>query len=114
MIGCRTQLGNQIRGLLAEYGIILPLHLSQILPQLIAEEHPQLSPFARELFQSLYEELCARDRLHMARAYRYGEDLRAWVQADLAHDIERCDSTLVLRFLIQASLLRCLCENEMI
>jgi len=24
LIGCRTQLGNQIRGLLAEYGIILP------------------------------------------------------------------------------------------
>jgi transposase len=65
LIGCRTQLGNQIRGLLAEYGIILPLHLSQVrlqLPQLIAEEHPQLSPFARELFLSLYEELCALDR----------------------------------------------------
>jgi transposase len=65
LIGCRTQLGNQIRGLLAEYGIILPLHLSQVrlqLPQLIAEEHPQLTPFARELFQSLYEELCALDR----------------------------------------------------
>src|SRR5438477_5647252 len=28
MIGSRTQLGNQIRGLLAEYGIVLPLHLS--------------------------------------------------------------------------------------
>jgi transposase len=65
LIGCRTQLGNQIRGLLAEYGIILPLHLSQVrlqLPQLIAEDHPQLSPFARELFLSLYEELCALDR----------------------------------------------------
>lgn len=65
LIGCRTQVGNQIRGLLAEYGIILPLHLSQVrlqLPQLIAEEHPQLSPFARELFLSLYEELCALDR----------------------------------------------------
>ena len=30
LIGSRTQLGNQIRGLLAEYGIILPLHLSQV------------------------------------------------------------------------------------
>jgi len=30
LIGCRTQLGNQICGLLAEYGVILPLHLSQI------------------------------------------------------------------------------------
>jgi transposase len=42
LIGCRTQLGNQIRGLLAEYGIVLPLHLSQVrkaLPQLIEEEN---------------------------------------------------------------------------
>ncbi|MCU1337796.1 MAG: transposase [Bryobacterales bacterium] len=30
LIGSRTQLGNQIRGLLAEYGIILPLHLSEV------------------------------------------------------------------------------------
>jgi len=30
MIGSRTQLGNQIRGLLAEYRIVLPLHLSQV------------------------------------------------------------------------------------
>ncbi len=53
LVGCRTQLGNQIRGLLAEYGIILPLHLSQIrlnLPALFSDEHPMLSSFARELF----------------------------------------------------------------
>ena len=64
LIGCRTQLGNQIRGLLAEYGIILPLHLSQIrrqLPGLFSEEHPLLTPFARELFAGLYHELCAID-----------------------------------------------------
>jgi transposase len=28
MIGSRMQLGNQIRGLLDEYGIVLPPHLS--------------------------------------------------------------------------------------
>ncbi len=52
LIGCRTQLGNQIRGLLAEYGIVLPLHLSQVrlqLPVIFSEEHPLLSSFAREL-----------------------------------------------------------------
>jgi transposase len=50
LIGCRTQLGNQIRGLLAEYGIILPQDLSQIrmhLPTLFSVEHPLLSSFAR-------------------------------------------------------------------
>jgi transposase len=64
LIGSRTQLGNQIRGLLAEYGIILPLHLSQLrrhLPPLFSEEHPLLSVFARELITGLYEELCDID-----------------------------------------------------
>lgn len=64
LIGNRTQLGNQVRGLLAEYGIILPLHLSQLraqLPALFSEEHPLLTSFSRELFASLYEELCALD-----------------------------------------------------
>ena len=65
LIGCRTQLGNQIRGLLAEYGIVIPLHLSQLrkqLPGLFAEDHPLLTAFSRELFTSLYEELCAVDK----------------------------------------------------
>ncbi len=65
LIGNRTQLGNQIRGLLAEYGIILPLHLSHVraqLPALFSEDHPLLTPFSRELFASLYEELCAVDQ----------------------------------------------------
>lgn len=65
LIGSRTQLGNQIRGLLAEYGIVLPLHLSQVrsqLPELFSEEHPLLTSFSRELFASLYEELCTLDQ----------------------------------------------------
>lgn len=65
MIGSRTQLGNQIRGLLAEYGIVLPLHLSQVrtaLPQLIEEDDPLLSAFGRQLLAALYEELCALEQ----------------------------------------------------
>jgi transposase len=65
LIGCRTQLGNQIRGLLAEYGIVLPLHLSQVrkaLPQLIEEENSLLSGMGRHLLAGLYEELCALER----------------------------------------------------
>ena len=58
LIGSRTQLGNQIRGLLAEYGIILALHLSEVrkqLPELFSEDHPLLTSFSREFFASLYE-----------------------------------------------------------
>ncbi len=65
LIGCRTQLGNQIRGLLAEYGIVLPPHLSQVrrrLPELFSEAHPLLSSFAQELLAGLYDELCQLDQ----------------------------------------------------
>ncbi len=62
LIGSRTQIGNQIRGLLAEYGIVLPQHLSYVrkaLPQLTQESETRLSGFAKRLFAALYEELCA-------------------------------------------------------
>jgi transposase len=65
LIGCRTQLGNQIRGILAEYGIVLPLHLSQVrrhLPDLFSEEHPLLTSYSRELLRELYDELYALDQ----------------------------------------------------
>lgn len=64
LVGNRTQLGNQIRGLLAEYGIVIPLHLSQLrryLIELTSQPHAQLTPFAQELFVSQYEELCSLD-----------------------------------------------------
>ena len=65
LIGTRTQIGNQIRGLLAEYGIMLPLHLSHVrkmLPQLTEESETSFSRFAKRLFTTLYEELCALDQ----------------------------------------------------
>lgn len=64
LVGNRTQLSNQIRGLLAEYGIVVPLHLSYLrkqLSELTSEPHLQLTPFAQELFASLYAELCSID-----------------------------------------------------
>ena len=69
LIGSRTQIGNQIRGLLAEYGIVLPQHLIQVrraLPQLIDEKETRLSDFAKRLFSSLYEELQALDERILA------------------------------------------------
>src|SRR4051812_5511546 len=64
LVANRTQVGNQVRGLLAEYGIIVPLHLFHLRKQLVeltAEAHSQLTPFAQELFVTLYDELCALD-----------------------------------------------------
>lgn len=65
MIGSRTQLGNQIRGLLAEYGIVLPLHLSQMrkaLPEIIEADNALLSGFGRQLLALLYEEPCGLEQ----------------------------------------------------
>jgi transposase len=59
--------------LLAEYGIILPLHLSEVrkqLPELFSEDHPLLTSYSRDLFASLYEELCALDERIQAMEQR--------------------------------------------
>ena len=60
LVACRTQLVNQIRGLLAEYGIILPQHVAQLrrgLPEILEDAESGLSSFGRQLFAGLYEEL---------------------------------------------------------
>jgi transposase len=64
LVACRTQLINQIRGLLAEYGIVLPQHPGQVrrgLPVVLEDAQNQLTGFGRELFQSLYQELAELD-----------------------------------------------------
>ena len=55
----RTALANQIRGLLAEYGIIIPKGISNIsrnLPAILEDGENELSMLTRELFSRLYEE----------------------------------------------------------
>jgi transposase len=77
LVACRTQLINQIRGLLAEYGIVLAQHPAQVrrgLPSVLEDAENQLTGAGRELFQSLYEELtelddkisAADERIHVA------------------------------------------------
>lgn len=64
LVANRTQLINQIRGLLAEYGIVLPQHPGQVrrgLPTVLEDASNQLTGFGRELFSDLYEELAQLD-----------------------------------------------------
>jgi transposase len=64
LVANRTQLINQIRGLLAEYGIILPQHPGPVrrgLPAVLEDAENQLTGFGRELFRGLYEELAQLD-----------------------------------------------------
>lgn len=60
LVSLRTGLANQIRGLLSEYGIVLPQYVSQLrrgLPLILEEASNELTAFSRRLFASLYEEL---------------------------------------------------------
>jgi transposase len=56
----RTALGNQIRGLLLEYGVAIGLSLITLrrrLTGILDDEHNELTPQARALFRELYTEL---------------------------------------------------------
>ncbi len=62
MISCRTQLGNQIRGLLAEHGVAVPTQLAQLrraIPPLLDDGEQRLSPLGKRLVCALQEELAA-------------------------------------------------------
>ena len=56
----RTALGNQIRGLLLEFGIAISLGLTTLkrrLPEIVDDERNELTPRGRALFRELYDEL---------------------------------------------------------
>jgi transposase len=56
----RTALVNQVRGLLAEYGLVINKGVSAVrkgLPEILEDGENDLSALARELFAGLYEEL---------------------------------------------------------
>ena len=64
LVSARTALVNQIRGLLAEYGLILPRQvgtLRQHLPSLLEDATNELTPLGRATFRQLYEELVGLD-----------------------------------------------------
>jgi transposase len=66
----RTALGNQIRGLLAERGIVMAQGITQLrkqLPLIVEDEANELTPMSREVMRELYEELVAVDE-RVARA----------------------------------------------
>lgn len=64
LVSCRTQLANQVRGLLMEYGIILPRQIGQLrrgLPEILEDESNELTSLSRRLLVSLYHELVDLD-----------------------------------------------------
>ena len=64
LVAQRTSLSNQVRGLLAEYGIVIPQGLRNVrkqLPSVLEDAENELSDIARESFAQLYGEFVALD-----------------------------------------------------
>ena len=60
LVGSRTALVNQIRGLLAEYGIVMPQQIGQVrrqVPGILEDAENGLTDLFRESLSLLYEEL---------------------------------------------------------
>lgn len=60
----RTALVNQVRGLLAEYGIVIKRGVAAVrreIPLILEDAENELSSLARESFAELYDELCGLD-----------------------------------------------------
>src|SRR5918992_5188311 len=65
LIKARTALVNEIRGLLGEYGIILPQSITKFRALIVDQLHKEqakLTPCSRELFRQLYEEFLALEK----------------------------------------------------
>ena len=77
----RTALSNQIRGLLAEFGVVLPQGLSKLngqLPIALADQNNELTGTIRNLFLMLHAQLAHIDDL-VARLER---QIREWANQD--------------------------------
>ena len=64
LIGKRTALANQTRGLLSERGIIIPKSINQLrkqLPLILEDAENNLTPLSREMFAEHYERLVILD-----------------------------------------------------
>ncbi|NKB60997.1 MAG: IS110 family transposase [Gammaproteobacteria bacterium] len=64
LVGQRTALANQIRGLLNEYGFVFPQGINAMrsrLPDVIEDAQNELTPRFRHLMQALYDELVSLD-----------------------------------------------------
>src|SRR5215510_9716195 len=76
LMGARTALVNEMRGLLAEYGIVLPTGVNAFRNALAAKleaEHAKLTPLSQELFGKL----CAEFKKVEAEVAYYDEKLQA-------------------------------------
>ncbi len=62
LVSARSSLACEIRGLLGEYGVVIPQGIRELpkeIPNILADAENQLTTFTRELIQDLFSELLA-------------------------------------------------------
>jgi transposase len=80
LIKARTALVNEIRGLLSQYGIVLPQGMAKFRTSVvrqIEDEQAKLTPLSTEVFWHLYEEFLALEK----RVAYYDDKLQALARA---------------------------------
>ena len=80
LVKARTALVNEIRGLLSEYGIVLPQGITKFRTAVVRQlddEQPKLTPLSTEVFWQLYDEYLALEQ----RVAYYHEMLTAMARA---------------------------------
>jgi transposase len=83
LVQARTAQGNQIRGLLAEFGCVIPKgrrHLEHHIPEILEDAENGLSGMSRELFARLLEHLRSLDEQVQALE----RQIKAWQREDAA------------------------------
>jgi transposase len=83
LVRARTAQGNQIRGLLSEFGLVMPKgrrHLEQQIPDILEDAENGLAPMSRELFARLLEHLRHLD----AQVQALEAQIKAWHREDAA------------------------------
>jgi transposase len=80
LVKARTALVNEIRGLLSEYGIVLPQSITKFRTSVVRQledEQVKLTPLSTEMFWHLYDEFLALEQ----RVAYYNEKLQAIARA---------------------------------
>jgi transposase len=80
LVKARTALVNEIRGLLSEYGIVLPQSITKFRTSVVRQledEQAKLTPLSTEVFWQLYDEFLALEQ----RVAYYNEKLHAMARA---------------------------------
>jgi transposase len=83
LVRARTAQGNQIRGLLAEFGCVIPKgrrHLEQHIPEILEDAENGLPGMGRELFARLWEHLRHLD----VQVQALEAQIKAWHRQDAA------------------------------